>query len=215
MDPQERLRMSDLQKNSWIKGTQPVPSTPLMTPDVLSSGSTEKGLQTTFDAFHKAEREGFYLQEVGNAKLAQRRRQKKSSSDTSNNSSYSSSKEASLSETRVEEYLNTISTSPPLDPLPAYSSCRVSTEPETASSSPKKYQRKVYERTRRSERIQILQFRRMEVDIDLSETKVARKRKIDEVGVNENSESPKRKVRRQVRNKRNTTGSNNRKIRGR
>ncbi|KAF5297430.1 hypothetical protein FQR65_LT01361 [Abscondita terminalis] len=68
VNPQQRLRMMDLRNNAWVQGCQNFPQTPLMTPDVLSSsGSTEKGLQTTFNAFHKAEREGFRLQDVLNA----------------------------------------------------------------------------------------------------------------------------------------------------
>lgn len=83
------MQMSDLKQNTWIQGTQMMPQTPLMTPDVLSaSDAAERGLQTTFNAFHKAQREGFRLQDVVSAKLAQRRRNKKSSSD--NNSSSSS-----------------------------------------------------------------------------------------------------------------------------
>lgn len=89
VNPVQRMRMSDLRKNPWVQGNQNYIETPLMTPDVLSSsGSAEKGLQTTFNAFHKAQREGFRLQDVLSAKLAQRRRLKKSSSD--NNSSSSS-----------------------------------------------------------------------------------------------------------------------------
>lgn len=97
VNPQQRLRMVDLRNNAWVQGCQVFPQTPLMTPDVLSSsGSTEKGLQATFNAFHKAEREGFRLQDVLNAKLAQRRRLKKSSSDNMSNSSCSFTSEGSL-----------------------------------------------------------------------------------------------------------------------
>lgn len=89
VNPNQRLRMADLRNNPWVQGSQNFLQTPLMTPDVLcSSDSAEKGLQTTFSAFHKAQREGFRLQDVLSAKLAQRRRLKKSSSD--NNSSSSS-----------------------------------------------------------------------------------------------------------------------------
>lgn len=96
VDPKQRLQMSDLKNNSWVQGSQNFPQTPLMTPDILlSSTSAEKTLQTTFSAFHKAEREGFRLQDVLNAKLAQRRRLKKSSSDN-NSSSSSFTSESSL-----------------------------------------------------------------------------------------------------------------------
>lgn len=97
VNPGQRLRMTDLRNNSWVQGNQMFPQTPLMTPDVLSSsGSTEKGLQTTFNAFHKAHKEGFRLQDVSSAKLAQRRRLKKSSSDNNSTSSSSFTSECSL-----------------------------------------------------------------------------------------------------------------------
>lgn len=97
VNPDQRLRMNDLRNNAWVQGCQNFPQTPLMTPDVLSSSdSTERGLQTTFNAFHKAEREGFRLQDVLNAKLAQRRRQKKSSSDNMSISSCSVTSENSI-----------------------------------------------------------------------------------------------------------------------
>lgn len=88
VNPSQRLRMIDLQTNSWMQGSQNFSQTPLMTPDVLGV-TAEKTLNTTINAFHQAEREGFRLQDVLNAKLAQRRRMKKSSSD--NNSTSSSS----------------------------------------------------------------------------------------------------------------------------
>lgn len=96
VNPNQRLRMMDLRSNPWVQGSQSFPQTPLMTPDVLlSSSSAEKSLQTTFNAFHKAQREGFRLQDVLSAKLAQRRRLKKSSSDN-NSSSSSFTSEGSL-----------------------------------------------------------------------------------------------------------------------
>lgn len=88
VNPSQRLRMIDLHHNSWIQGSQMYPQTPLMTPDVLGI-TAEKTLSTTINAFHQAEREGFRLQDVLNAKLAQRRRMKKSSSDNNSNSSSS------------------------------------------------------------------------------------------------------------------------------
>lgn len=97
VNPEQRLRMADLQNNQWVQGWQTFPQTPLMTPDMLSKSiSTERGLQTTFNAFHKAENEGFRLQDVLNAKLAQRRRLKKSSSDNTSNFSCSFTSEGSL-----------------------------------------------------------------------------------------------------------------------
>uniref|UniRef100_A0A1B6DBD3 non-specific serine/threonine protein kinase n=1 Tax=Clastoptera arizonana TaxID=38151 RepID=A0A1B6DBD3_9HEMI len=97
VDPRKRLRMADLQANSWLQGCD-VSSTPLMTPDVLTTGSShrsaELGVKHAFNAFHQAHKEGFRLQEVVNAKLYQRRRMKKSSTDArsfSTSSSFSSS----------------------------------------------------------------------------------------------------------------------------
>ncbi|KAG5892006.1 hypothetical protein JTB14_024447 [Gonioctena quinquepunctata] len=95
VNPAQRLRMVDLQNNPWIQGSHSFPQTPLMTPEVLGS-SAEKSLQTTFNAFHQAQREGFRLQDVLNAKLAQRRRMKKSSSDNNSSSSSSFTSEGSL-----------------------------------------------------------------------------------------------------------------------
>lgn len=100
VNPHKRLQMCDLKLNTWVQGNQNMPQTPLMTPDVLSSsGSAELSLQTTFNAFRKAHREGFRLQDVLNAKLAQRRRLKKSSSEnrsTSTSSSVSASSASSI-----------------------------------------------------------------------------------------------------------------------
>lgn len=92
VNPLKRLRMSSLQNNSWVQGSQNFPQTPLMTPDVLGV-TAEKTLNTTINAFHQAEREGFRLQDVLNAKLAQRRRMKKSSSENNSTSSTSSTSE--------------------------------------------------------------------------------------------------------------------------
>lgn len=96
VDPAQRLRMTQLEVNSWVQGSQNFVSTPLMTPDILLGTSAEKSLQTTFNAFHKAQREGFRLQDVFSAKLAQRRRMKKSSSDNNSSSSSSFTSEGSL-----------------------------------------------------------------------------------------------------------------------
>lgn len=87
--------MADLQSNPWIRGNQNFPQTPLMTPDALGS-IAERTVQATFNAFNQAQREGFRLQDVGKAKLAQRRRMKKSSSDNNSSSSSSFTSEGSL-----------------------------------------------------------------------------------------------------------------------
>ncbi|XP_014251762.1 ribosomal protein S6 kinase alpha-5-like isoform X2 [Cimex lectularius] len=102
VEPHQRLRMTDLLENSWLQGCT-VASTPLMTPDVLTGAAprtVEHGVASAFSAFHKATREGFRLQDVFNAKLAQRRRLKKSSIDNrsfSTSSSFSSSSSSGLS----------------------------------------------------------------------------------------------------------------------
>ncbi|KAH1010205.1 ribosomal protein S6 kinase alpha-5 isoform X2 [Dendroctonus ponderosae] len=86
--PSDRLRMIDLQNNHWVQGSDGALENVLRTPDILSARtSTERTLQTTFTAFHQAEREGFRLQEVRSAKLAQRRRMKNSYTGTNSTSS--------------------------------------------------------------------------------------------------------------------------------
>ncbi|XP_008199672.1 ribosomal protein S6 kinase alpha-5 isoform X2 [Tribolium castaneum] len=150
VNPGQRLRMSHLETNPWVQGSQHFVSTPLMTPDVLLETAPEKSLQTTFNAFHKAQREGFRLQDVFSAKLAQRRRMKKSSSGDNSTSSSSFTSEGSLKsgpklsvdvkktdkvalggnvfnfgENRVTEFLETMSSNP-LDPE-TVSPCREST----------------------------------------------------------------------------------------
>ncbi|BES89743.1 Protein kinase C terminal domain [Nesidiocoris tenuis] len=103
VEPLQRLRMSDLLVNTWLNGSS-VSATPLMTPDVLTTGSTpraaEYAVASALNAFHRATREGFRLQDVMNAKLAQRRRNKKSSTENrsfSTSSSFSSSSSSGLS----------------------------------------------------------------------------------------------------------------------
>lgn len=113
VDPKKRLRMSDLLTSEWIQGSDRAgfATVPLMTPDVLTTGSSARSAEInvaqTFSAFHQAHREGFRLQEVVNAKLAQRRRNKKSSVDnrsfsTSSNFSSSSSSGTSSIQTPIK-----------------------------------------------------------------------------------------------------------------
>lgn len=106
VDPKKRLRMSDLLSNEWIQGSEKAcfATVPLMTPDVLTTGSSARSAEINvaqiFSAFHQAHREGFRLQDVVNAKLAQRRRNKKSSLDNrsfSTSSSFSSSSSSGTS----------------------------------------------------------------------------------------------------------------------
>jgi len=84
VNPKERLNMQDLLKNEWINGTntEVLSTTPLATPDVLSltrdSVSTvQSQIAATMNAFHKAHRAGFRLQDVSNAPLVRRRKRKR------------------------------------------------------------------------------------------------------------------------------------------
>ena len=92
VDPKQRLTMEELRSSDWIKDACKSNSvTPLVTPDVLchnaqSMFNVKSQLNVTMDAFHKAAREGFRLQEVTKAPLAQRRKMKRSS-DTRSSSS--------------------------------------------------------------------------------------------------------------------------------
>ena len=89
MDPKGRLTMDELRTNPWIKGSDDeiFSTTPLVTPDVLSLTrgsviSVQNQISMTMDAFHKAHRAGFRLQDVTNAPLARRRKMKNSSGST-------------------------------------------------------------------------------------------------------------------------------------
>jgi len=96
VDPKKRWTMNELLNCPWVKGNNEYQygSTPLLTPGILSSRSipraAELGVKQAFDAFHMAAREGFRLQEVCNARLAQRRKAKRSSNDARSNSTSSS-----------------------------------------------------------------------------------------------------------------------------
>lgn len=97
VDPSKRLTMHDLRHHEWIDKQKRhlLSSALLMTPDVLMSStsprSAETGVRAAFDAFLMATREGFCLQDVSKAPLAQRRKLKKSSTDVRSSSSSSSS----------------------------------------------------------------------------------------------------------------------------
>ncbi|XP_018567827.1 ribosomal protein S6 kinase alpha-5 isoform X3 [Anoplophora glabripennis] len=133
VNPNLRLRMHDLKNNPWVRGSQSFPQTPLMTPDVLLAGtSAEKSLQTTFNAFHKAQREGFRLQDVLNAKLAQRRRMKKSSSENNSSSSSSFTSESSLKSVPVTPLSNKTKLS--LEIKKTEDECNKDTKPATADT---------------------------------------------------------------------------------
>lgn len=68
VDPKRRLRMTDLLTSEWIQGSERAgfATVPLMTPDVLTAGSSARSAEInvaqTFSAFHQAHREGFRLQ---------------------------------------------------------------------------------------------------------------------------------------------------------
>lgn len=93
VDSHKRLTMQQLRCHPWVHhGSSSC--TPLMTPNILSSLSSpraaETALKATLNAFHKATRDGFRLQDVSAAPLAQRRKQKQSSTDAGSSSSLSS-----------------------------------------------------------------------------------------------------------------------------
>lgn len=96
VDSKQRLTMQQLRVHPWVQASHhcPYSSTPLMTPNVLSSLSSpraaETALNATLEAFHRATRDGFRLQDVSAAPLAQRRKQKHSSTDAGSSSSLSS-----------------------------------------------------------------------------------------------------------------------------
>ncbi len=105
VDPKQRLTMQELRSSEWLQGTQVFSLTPLVTPDVLSlNPSTVVSVRTQLnvinDAFHKAHREGFRLQDVTKAPLAKRRKMKKSSTDTRSSSSDSSASHGSTTPTK-------------------------------------------------------------------------------------------------------------------
>uniref|UniRef100_A0A8C6LNK9 Ribosomal protein S6 kinase n=1 Tax=Nothobranchius furzeri TaxID=105023 RepID=A0A8C6LNK9_NOTFU len=106
VDPESRLKLSDLKENSWLQGAVSMSTTPLCTPDVLeSSGPTVRTyVNATYKAFNRGKREGFFLKSVDNAPLAKRRKLKMTStgvetrwSSSSSSSSSSTSSSASAS----------------------------------------------------------------------------------------------------------------------
>uniref|UniRef100_A0AAQ4PBF6 Ribosomal protein S6 kinase n=1 Tax=Gasterosteus aculeatus aculeatus TaxID=481459 RepID=A0AAQ4PBF6_GASAC len=114
VDPETRLKLSDLKENSWLQGAASMSTTPLCTPDVLeSSGPTVRTyVNATYKAFNLGKREGFFLKSVDNAPLAKRRKLKMtstgvetrwSSSSSSSSSSTSSSASATTSKTQPKQ----------------------------------------------------------------------------------------------------------------
>nr|CAD7460076.1 unnamed protein product [Timema tahoe] len=100
VDPKERLRMIDLRANDWVQGNNSrlYPATPLMTPDVLTTGSSARSAEMVMHDLDVNVSIDM-LQDVVNAKLAQRRRMKKSSTDnrSSTSSSFSTSSSSGIS----------------------------------------------------------------------------------------------------------------------
>jgi len=81
VDPKGRLAMQDLLDNEWIRGIDKdiFSTTPLATPDVLSltrstMSKVQNQISATMNAFHKAHRAGFRLQDISKAPLARRRK---------------------------------------------------------------------------------------------------------------------------------------------
>uniref|UniRef100_A0A671U2T0 Ribosomal protein S6 kinase n=1 Tax=Sparus aurata TaxID=8175 RepID=A0A671U2T0_SPAAU len=114
VDPERRLKLSDLKENSWLQGGACMSTTPLCTPDVLeSSGPTVRTyVNATYKAFNRGKREGFFLKSVDNAPLAKRRKLKMtstgvetrwSSSSSSSSSSTSSSASATASKAQPKQ----------------------------------------------------------------------------------------------------------------
>lgn len=82
VDISKRLTMPQLKNHKWFQCCRRhfIPATPLHGPTDMAS--LEINVRDAFDAFKQAERQGFCLQDVNKAKLAQRRRLKRSSSST-------------------------------------------------------------------------------------------------------------------------------------
>uniref|UniRef100_A0A3P8SM77 Ribosomal protein S6 kinase n=1 Tax=Amphiprion percula TaxID=161767 RepID=A0A3P8SM77_AMPPE len=110
VDPERRLKLSDLKENSWLQGGASMSTTPLCTPDVLeSSGPTVRTyVNATYKAFNRGKREGFFLKSVDNAPLAKRRKLKMTSTgvetrwSSSSSSSSSSTSSASAAASKAQ-----------------------------------------------------------------------------------------------------------------
>lgn len=81
VDPKQRLDMRQVRDHYWFTGGSS--RSPQSTPSLHTPRNQDvfvNEVKDTFDAFSHAQKLGFRLQDVGNAKLAQRRRHKKSKS---------------------------------------------------------------------------------------------------------------------------------------
>ncbi|XP_076464763.1 ribosomal protein S6 kinase alpha-5-like [Babylonia areolata] len=99
VEPSKRLGMPELVRHPWLQRAAPVAPTPLRTPGVLSSFSAtvNSQLNTTYEAFNLATRQGLRLLDVSSAPLAKRRKQKKNSVDHRSSSTDSSNSGSSSS----------------------------------------------------------------------------------------------------------------------
>ncbi|XP_072907108.1 ribosomal protein S6 kinase alpha-5-like isoform X3 [Hemitrygon akajei] len=88
-DPDSRLKLSSSSFNNWFQKSSCWSTNPLTSPNILECSSN-----SSFKAFNKCKREGFFLRSVENAHLAKRRKMKKSSASTETRSS---SNESSIS----------------------------------------------------------------------------------------------------------------------
>ena len=132
VDPSERLKISDLRENMWVKGSS-VPTTPLLSPKVLSPGPRlPTSFNATMKAFHMATKEGFQLSAVNNAPLAQRRNKKRarkrSASTSSDARSSSVSSTGSVSMTSASTSV-TSACSTPTTPTVDLSEVEIPTSP--------------------------------------------------------------------------------------
>ena len=100
VDPRRRLTLAGMLSHDWICGRIDVPTTPLMTPDVLDMSGSHVGaaLRVAMHAYHKAARTGFTLMDVSNAPLAKRRKKKNCSTESQKESSDSTETNDSRSE---------------------------------------------------------------------------------------------------------------------
>ena len=131
--------MSALQSNEWIQGSnnEVYSTTPLATPDMLSLTKTSvltvrSQISATMNAFHRAHRAGFRLQDVGNAPLARRRKNKQSGS------SCDSSRSATPVHSRNQSPCRTVvspTKAQPISPSPLAAGLRLFQESQGSSSS--------------------------------------------------------------------------------
>lgn len=148
VDPRSRLKITDLQKNLWLKGSC-VSSTPLLSPKVLSPGPRlPTSFNVTMKAFHLATKQGFQLSAVTNAPLAKRRNQKRApkrrtSSDAASSSSNSSlamaSSGTSSQSTCSTPTTPTVENSEVIRPFPSSPSANVEVLSSPSAKKPRLY----------------------------------------------------------------------------